>query len=263
MSEREAMTEPPRVSAWLRRTGRRIGLWRDPAYRRDMFRLVILGLRGMVGVRLGVALVLLGAAGLYLLWQAVDSATGGYDLLARLFGIATLLMAAPMYAAEQKQGTFELLWLATGSRHGLILYKAATLLFGLGLLMVPSVLFVSWFMYGTLPPVQALFFLITNSLFIVALMALVGTYLPQAWAGGLMGAAIVVALYLAMGHAVSVFNPFLNPLQNVGPQTVGGGAFATHVSAAQLAGPNRIVVLIFSWVMLNMAGKRLRRAFRD
>lgn len=263
MNEREMNPEPPRVRAWLSRTGRRLGLWRDPAFRRDLYRLVILGLRGMLGVRLGVALVLLGAAGLSLLWQVVDSADQGFDLLARLFGIATLLMAAPMYAAEQKQGTFELLWLATGSRHGLILYKAATLLFGLALLMVPSVLFVSWFLYGTLPTGQAVFFLLTNSLFIVALMALAGTYLPQAWAGGLAGAAVVVAIYLAMGETVSVFNPFLNPLQNAGPQTVGGGAFAKQVSASQIAAPNRVVVLLLSWVLLNMAGKRLRRAFRD
>ena len=264
MSEGDSMTpEQPRVGAWLRRLGRRVGLWRDPAFRRDMFRLIVLGLRGMVGVRLGVALVLLAAAGFYVLWRAVDSPAQGYELLARLFGIATLLMAAPMYAAEQKQGTFELLWLATGSRSALIAYKVATLLFGLALLMIPSVLFVSWFLYGTLPAGQAIFFLLTNSLFIVAVMALVGTYLPQAWAGGLMGAAIVAGLYLALGDHIGTFNPFLNPLANAGPRTIGGGAFAQQISAGQLAAPNRIVVLIFSWVLLNMAGKRLRRAFRD
>jgi hypothetical protein len=235
--------------------------WRDAAYRRDAMRLLLVGLRGAVGLRLGVAFLLLAATGAYVTITSIDSASSGYDLLALLFGIATILAAAPIYASEQRQGTFELLWLATGSQWAMLRYKVLVLMIALGLLMLPSVLVVSWFFHGTLPVGRSLVFLLTNTLLIISLMAVAGTYLPQPWAGGIVGTIIVVALYVAMRDQVSTFNLFLNPVPSGQVVTAGGGQWARRVTVDQFLVPNRLVVLFFSGFLLSTAARRLRKAF--
>jgi len=252
---------PFSLTDWMRARRASLALWKNDDYRRDAMRLLVMDLRGMFGLKLGAALLLLAAAGAYILWTEVTSPLQGYDLLLRLFGVATMLAAAPIYAADQRQGTFELLWLATGSQGALLRRKVVTLLIALTLLMVPSVLFVSWFLYGTLPAGKVLVFLVTNSLFIIALMALAGTLMPQAWAGALAASAFLVVTYVVFSQSLSALNPFLNPLAE-GTIKVGGGAFAGHAQAQSVAGPNRVILIIISVGLLVGAKNRLKRAFR-
>lgn len=250
-----------RIAERLRRLRALVALWRDDDFRRDGMRLLWIGLRGLAGLRLVVALALLGATGAWIVQTKVDSPGAGCDTLIRLFGLATLLASTSIYAADQRQGTFELLWLARGSRRALLAYKVSVLLAGLFFLMVPAVGLVSWFLQGTMPVGKVLVFLAVNSLFIVAVMAWSNTLLPQAWAGGLLGAAIVVGLFMLLHDRASVFNPFLNPLA-AAPMTAGGGAFRTEIDPAKIAGTNRLFVAIASLALLSGAAQRLHRAFR-
>lgn len=255
-------SEDTTIAVRLRRVRARLALWRDDGFRRDGYRLLWAGLKGLAGMRLVVALGLLAATGAWIVQRQVDSPASGCEVLIRLFGLATLLASASIYAADQRQGTFELLWLARGSRGSLLAYKVAVLLAGLVALMVPAVLLVSWFLYGTMPVARVLVFLAVNSLFVVAVMAWSNTVLPQAWAGGLLGAAIVVGIYAALHGRISVFNPFLNPLGNAGDIMAGGGAFRTQLDAGKIAVANRAATVVASLVLLNGAASRLHRAFR-
>jgi len=216
----------------------------------------------MAGLRTAVGLLLLAITGAWLVHSEADSTGTGFDVLARLFGIATVLAGSTLYVSEQKQGTFELAWLARGSRLGLVQARSFTLVFALTLLMVPVTLLVSWYLYGTLPFLTAMVFLTTNSLFIVSVMALAGTLFPQAWAGGLVGGAAILLLYLQTGDRISVFNVFLNPLVAPEYTMAGGGAFEVEVDPMSIAVANRVFTLIASWVILVAASRRLHRAFR-
>lgn len=251
------------VAEWTRRQKDLALLWLDADYRRDFYRLVGLGLRGLMGVRLSVALLLLAAAGVYLFATEVQTAREAVHMLVRLFGGATLLAAAPIYAEDQRQGSFELLWLATGSEAAMLRLKVLTLLLGLLALMVPSVLLSAFFLDGGLPVGKTLVFLVTNALLIIAVMAYTGALLPQPWAGGLLGAAVLVGLYLPFYDAVNFFNPFLNPVGREGLTTAGGGAFSVAVRVETgLSAANRILVLAVAWLFLSAARARLRRALR-
>lgn len=234
------------LSRWIARQQRLAALWLEPEFRRDGLRLLVTALRGLLGVRIGMALALLAGVGVHILRSQVDSPEIGYQLLARLFGLATVIAAAPIYAAEQTQGTFELLWLATGSQKGLLRFKVLTLIVGISVLMVPSVLFVAWYLYGTLPIGLTLFSLITQTALIIATMALVGTYLPQPWAGGLVGGAILVTGYVVFEASKSPFNLFLNPLL---------------LEKHGVAIGNRMFVLGLVGVLLAVAARRLKSCF--
>ncbi len=253
---------PTRIGSWIRRVISLLALSRDDNYRRSGYRTFILELRGLAGLRFAALLLLLSATGAWIVQTQVDSPATGYSVLMQLFAIATVLAAAPLYASEQRQGTFELLWLARGSRRGLLQAKAGVLLAGLAAMMVPTVLLVSWFLYGTMPSLRVMVFLVINSLFIVSVMAWSGTVLAQAWAGGLLGGTIVAGLYFGFGDAVSVFNVFLNPLAAPEPVAAGGGAFRAKVDPASIAVANRVFVLLCSVGFLNAAASKLHRALR-
>ncbi|MEQ8819017.1 MAG: hypothetical protein RLY93_02145 [Sumerlaeia bacterium] len=244
-----AAPETTGFGRFLRRGRSRLLLWADADYRRAGWRLLAVGIKGHFGVRVLAALALLAVVGAWAAWNTVDSAADGYTLLLRLFGVAGLLGGATLYAADQRQGTFELLWLAMGSRRELLRGKAATLLFGLGLLMAPSVAVMSWFLYGNLPAVKAFLFLLSTVWFVIGLVALAGTFLPQAWAGGLLGAAAVGGLYAVLGDTTLIFNVFLNPMAGGAEPLAGGLLFW-----------NRVVTVAFGFWLLNLASRRLGRA---
>lgn len=257
-----ARREPDSFTVILRRWRGRLALWRNAQYRRDFFALMGVGLRGLGGVRLGVAVLLAAVTGAWLLQSAVDSPRQAFDLLAWLFAFVALIAGASIYSSEQEQGTFELLWLARGSAKALLRFRVLVLLTGLALLMVPSVLLVSWFLYWTLPPGMTLVFLLTNALLIVSLCAAVGTYLPQAWASGLT-VAVAAASVFVLGHdQMSFFNVFLNPVG--GPESIaaGGGAFSSKVPLPVIAAANRALVVVLAAILLSTASRRLKRIIR-
>ncbi len=255
-------SERTRIGAWLHRTRLRLALLRDRDYRRSGYRAFLLELRGLAGLRFAALLLLVSLTGAWIVQAQVDSPADGFDALMQLFAVATVLAAAPIYAAEQRQGTFELLWLARGSRRGLLQAKAGVLLAGLAAMMMPAVLLVSWYLYGTMPPLRVMVFLTINSLLIVSVMAWAGTMATQTWAGGLLGAAVIAALYFGLGERVSVFNVFLNPLATPEAVSAGGGAFRAKVDPASIAVANRIFALLCSVGFLNTAASRLHRALR-
>lgn len=235
--------EPSQVGEWARRRWLMLGLLTRNDYRRDALRLMVTQLRTVVGFRFGLAIVAMVAAGAYLTMNAETDAREGYQLLARLFAIASLLLAAPIYAADQRQGTFELLWLATGSEKALLRMKVTTLMIALGLFAVPAVWVASGFYAGQLPFLPTLFFLLTNGLLITALMAYVGTWLPQAWASLLVGAGILVPIFLLSEDWASPINIFNNPIDS--PQ----------------AGVGRLCSILLSLYLLGQSARRLKRSF--
>lgn len=258
----EAVKEPRTGLGWaIRRAVAALALWREADYRRDAYRMFFLGLRGLVGLRAGVALLLLAAAGGFLLRFGVTTPREGYELLARLFGLAALLASGTIYASDQRQGTLELIWLARGSAASLIRYKVLVLIGALVILMIPSIVLVSVFLEGSLPFARTLIFLATNALFIVAVMALAGTLLPHVWAGGLLGSFVLVAGYLAFGDQVSFLNPYLNPVEPSGSLVAGGGAFRQRVDVSRVIWINRSAILVLSAVLLSAASNRMKRLF--
>lgn len=252
------------MSQWLGRVGRRLSLWGDAEDRRDTWRLMVVGLRDIVGVRLGAAVALLAGAGAFLLLREPFSVREAHQLLAQLVGIAAMLAGGGLFAAEQRTGTFELLWLATGSRRSLLLYKVALVWIAMAAVTVPAVLLVDWFLAWQLPALASFVFIAINTLLIVAVMALAATFVPQAWAGALVGAVVIVGVYWWSGDWPSAFNVFLNPIAPEGFRgaVVGGGAFQSATQYGGLLVPNRIVVVVLSLVLLRSAERRLARAFR-
>jgi hypothetical protein len=254
--------EPLPLAGWFRRTGRQLALLRDDEFRRGGYRLALLGLRGLIGVRPVMGLLVAVAVGVYLFHTEVATAAEAYRFLMVFAGLGAMVASATMFAGEQRQGTLELLWLARGSAASLIRFKAFVLLAGITALLVPAVLVVAWFLEGRFPSAVALAFLVTNALFIVATMTWAGTLVPHPWAGGLLGAFALTLLYLALGDRVTFFNPFTNPVVEHARLVAGGGAFRAEMDLNRVLVINRIVLLVASGVLFSMASRRLGRLFR-
>lgn len=252
------------ISAWMTSLGRRLALWGDAEDRRDTWRLAVVGLRDIAGVRLAAALALLAGAGGFLLLREPFSVREAHELLAQLVGIAAMLTGGGLFAVEQRTGTFELLWLATGSRRALLFYKVALVWVAMAAITIPAVVLVDWFLAWQLPAVASTIFITLNTLLIVAVMALAATIVPQSWAGALVGGVLIVGLYAWLGGWASAFNPFLNPIAPDGFRgaVMGGGAFQSASGYSALLVPNRVVMFALAMVLLNTAEKRLARAFR-
>ncbi len=248
----------------LQRLGRWIALLGDDAYRRDGWRLLLADLRGWLGARTLLAVALLAASGAWLAANTITTPREAHELLARLFGIGAMLAGAGLFATDQRQGTFELLWLATGSRRTLLAHRIVVQLVAFAVLIIPTVLLARWWVGEDFPALRSFFFLEMNVLFILCVMAWTATLFPQAWAGGLVGFALLAGFHAWMGDTVSAFNFFLNPMPGGSVEliVVGGGAFARNASPESLMIPNRIVAFLASVMLFNLAHQRLARAFR-
>src|SRR5690606_3290128 len=122
----------------LERLRRRIALIGNDAYRRDGWRLLLADMRGWLCVRTLLAAVVLAISGAWLAYHSVTTPREAHQLLARLFGFGALLAGAGLFASDQRQGTFELLWLATGSRRKLLAHRIIVQLIAFTLLAVPA-----------------------------------------------------------------------------------------------------------------------------
>jgi len=148
-----------------------------------------------------------------------------------------------LYAPDQQAGTFELLWLATGSERALLRLKILTLLPALIVWHAVAVGFSAWYLDGLMPVAPAFLFLATTGWFLLAWMAWAGTLLPNSWASGLLGAGLAVAAYLTLG-TTSVLSPFANPFSM--PQGTGI--------------TNRVLLFFLTLILLEAAAVRLRKA---
>lgn len=232
------------VADSLRRKAALWSLWGSSTFRRDGARLLAVQVRSTLLPMLGLAMVFGIVATVYLIRNPIATAVEAYHLLARAFGLLAALAAAPIYAGEQRQGTFELLWLASGSERAMLAMKVRTLLLSQFFLHLPAVLIASSFLDGTLPMAATMLALAVNTLFITAVMALLCTYFTQAWVGGLIGAGVLVPLLFLSERFQQPLNPFSAPFD---PKALGVG---------------RAIAIALSVAFLSLAANRLRKTFR-
>jgi len=245
----DATTSPPpaqqgAVARTLRRWRALVGLWFNSDYRRGYYKLLAVELRVFLGVRLFAAIGLLAGCVAWVLTREVVDARVAYTFLSRAFGVIAILLAAPIYAAEQRQGTFELVWLATGSRQGMLRMKVVTLLLANFLLMLPCVFILNRFLGGTLPLGTTIFCLMSNAFLVIGVMAWLGTYLTQAWAGGLVGAALLAPGILLLEDWNAKLNLFATPFMKDNLPT------------------GRTVSIVLAALLVHLAGKRLQHVMK-
>lgn len=240
---------PPVFSLWLRRQAALFDLLGDTRARRDRITLLVVATRSLLGWPFAAGLLLLlGVTA----WHGATPGRGLSDLwqlFAPLFLAVSVLLGATIYAAEQRYGTFELLWLACGSGHALLRLKMTSIhLLFLFLVLPCSMLALSLSEVGLSlrPLLLLLFFLLTGAWFVLSIMAWLGTWFAQALSAGLLGAALFALLYLSIGGTVTSLNPFLNPFEE---------------EAGRLLIMNRVLVIVGGWFFLRSAGVRLRRSF--
>lgn len=233
------------VSSALRRWGGWLRLWLDPEYRRGFYRLLAVELRVMLGMRLAFAGVILAACAGWIVLVQLPDAAGAWRFLGRVFSVIAILLAAPIFASEQRQGTFELVWLATGSRATMLGVKAFAIVAAQLAMAAPCVLLLSRFLGGSLPFGGTMWCLFVTILFVTGLLAWLGTYLTQPWAGGLAGIAILGPVIYLMEDWDAKLNLFASPLQ---PANVAVG---------------RSVALVLGLLFLHLATQRMRHVMRD
>lgn len=257
---------PPRApeassfGGWLRESGALLALLRDNTFRRNLLAILVLNLRRLMGWRFAAALVIFPALTSWLAWRYSVSAEQTYDILQGLLALAALGSASSFYASEQQAGTFELLWLSTGSEKSMLRFRAIAETMMMLLLAAPCV-----FVVGLFAPTEgmgramALFLIVTNGWFLFAAMAWLGTWFSQAWAAGLLGIAVVAVWFFVFQGSHSMFYPFPNPFPGLaGPQVP--NMFGPQQQPVSI-GPNRVFFLGLSAIFLRAAAKRLRSVF--
>ncbi|MCC6546105.1 hypothetical protein IT570_02965 [Candidatus Sumerlaeota bacterium] len=238
------------IAEWLRQKRALIALLRQDHYRRDLITLFITNLRALAGWKFLLTLVILAGAAAYLVFAFGGTTAGSFEILQVIFGIAAIGGGASLYSAEREAGTFELLWLATGSERVLLRLKIVGMMIALAALQVPTVFIASKLATAPLPIAQTTLFLITNTYLILGVMTLVSTFLPQSWAGGFVGAALLAAIYVSLHGTPSPFFPFHNPFIAPPGQTPGTGASLI----------NRVFTIALGVFLVDIAARRLRRA---
>ncbi len=233
------------VSRALRRWWAWFRLWFHAEYRRGFYRLLADELRVLLGMRLAFAVLILLAFAGWLTVARVPDAVSAWRLLGRVFSALAILFAAPIFASEQRQGTFELVWLATGSRAMMLGMKAFAIVLAQLVMAVPCVLLLSRFLGGALPFGSTMWCLLVTIVFVTGLLAWLGTYLTQPWAGGLAGIAILGPMLYLMEDWDARLNLFAPPFQ---PANVAVG---------------RTVALVLGFLLLHLATQRMRHVMRD
>lgn len=215
-----------------------------------MIALFVTNMRALVGWKLVGTLLILAAGGAYLVFRFGVTTDRAYEWLQIIFGVAAIGGGASLYSAEREAGTFELLWLATGSERVLLRLKIVTMMVALGLLLVPTVVIAAKISPAPLPILQTCVFLLINCYLILAVMTFVSTFLPQSWAGGFVGAALLAAIYLSLRGNDFAIAPFRNPFLETG----NGSPSMGHAVV------NRIFVVGVAIFFVDAAARRLRRS---
>lgn len=244
--------EPSSVTARLRRARLTLRLWRQDRHRRDVLTLFWLQLASLAGWRTVLAFLAAGgllAAGLSLAAPPPEVLHGAVQLL---LCAGALAAGAGLFAEDIRHGTFDLLWLGTGSRGRMMRLRAGALLIVLSALALGAGILLAWHTRGggagapgggvlahALP-------LLASATLVLSLSAWLRTWLPQALPAAIAAAALTTALYLATRGSASAFAPFLAPA---------GAGMATLILNAILLG---LTALIF----LSSAANRLDRLGR-
>ena len=234
----------PVVSQWLARRATLMALLGRSGVRRDRMALLLTTVRGMLGwgtLALGALLAVGGGAAA---WFGARTPADAYTLLCLLAVGGAVITATAMFSTEQRSGTLELLWLACGSERAMLMHKLVAALVILALLLIPAAVGLSLFLDTPLPAVQFAGWLAVSAWLALTAVALLATWLPQAWAATLVGAAVFAGVYVSIGQVATMFNPFLNPLAE--------GAGKVGIS-------NRILFVILGWFFFTAAAGRLRR----
>lgn len=239
------------IGGWLSQKRALIALLRQDHYRRDLITLFVANMKALAGWKFVLTLLLLAGAGACLVFAFGGTTAMAYELLQVVFGVAAIGAGASLYGAEREAGTFELLWLATGSERVLLRLKIVTMMIAMGALLVPTVIIASKLTTAPLPVARTVVFLLINTYLILAVMTLVSTFLPQSWAGGFVGAAFLAAVYLSLRGSTVAISPFRNPF-NEAPGGQEGGAAAAIV--------NRVFVVGAAFFLVDAAARRLRKS---
>jgi hypothetical protein len=234
----------PVISLWMRRRAALLNLLVRADVRRGRLALFLLSLRGLLGPGLIAAGVLLAAGAAVVGWYFVRSSADAYEVLQATIALAAAGLAASLFAAEQRAGTLELLWLASGSAGRLLRLRMLPILFVLIVLVAAGLAGFAVTTDHALPPLRVVAWLLVTGWFVVAFMLWMATWLPQAWAAALAGVALLGALHASLFGVATTLNPFLNPFVD---------------GAARLGTTNRIVILIVGIFLFRAAAGRLRR----
>ncbi len=242
------------IGGWFRRMGTLMALLRRDDYRRDLLSLWALGVRSIIGLPFLFGAVVMFAVMLYLVERFATTPHAAYEVVQAVFAFGCLAAGSGLYAGDRRNGTFELLWLSSGSESSLLRLKFSAVLFLVAALSIPATWGASFFVTGDLPVSTVMFYQVTNGLFILCLMAFIGTFLPQAWAAGLLGAAILAGLYMYGHGSVSILNVFSNPIKEA--QAIPSPIRQNDDSLLFF---NRFYLLVFSFILFRAASKRLRK----
>src|SRR5690606_34621276 len=97
-------TETTSVGRGLERWRRWLLLQGNDGYRRDGWRLLAADMRGWLGARTLLAVVVLALSGAWFAMNAVTTPREAHGLMTRLFGVGALLAGAGLFASDQRQG---------------------------------------------------------------------------------------------------------------------------------------------------------------
>ncbi len=214
-------------------------------------RIATLVFRGILGMRFVAAVFLLLGVGYWLTTLEELSPRSIHNLLTWIFALVALLLASPLLPDERSSGTLEILWLACGSMRRLLRWKLAALTAGFTIFAAPALGLVSWYIGWELNLWMEAIYLLTLCLLISAWTFYVGSYIPQAWAGGLVAGVILFSLLWPLSRLGGTLNPFLNiytPTQD----TLAIGRFVF----------NRIWVLALAWFFHDQTARRARLWFK-
>lgn len=215
----------------------------------DFSRLVWLTVRGMFDWRIVPAMGLLGYLG-WSLYGMAENAAGPplFQLLARVFLLLAMLLAAPILAEERTSGTLEILWLATGSMRRFLRLKTGIVLTVLGAFALAATFVVEGKADESFPAVWCFIWLLAQCWLAISFTFYVSIFIPQAWAGGLVAAALLFAIQWYLLPLGSSFNPFMN-LYGAKQQIAGTGTLVA----------NRLFVLGLAWFFHDQTARQARR----
>lgn len=273
------MSAPPAregstIGVWLDRQAGLLRLLRSRNYRRNSLTILIQSLRSEAGWQYLASLIILPAALLFLTQRYAASARDVYDFCQGAMLLAAAGMGAMLYAADQRQGTLDLLWLATGSERAMLWLRMVVNAILLAAMTAACLGAVS-----IVPAAQEMnmlraFLMITiMEWFVLAAMALLGTYFSQSWSAGIIGLALFAAWFWYWRGSGSMLYPFLNPESAEPPGQIpapdfGGGDEGFRGGRGRGNGGgdglsatiiNRAVWLAAAIFLFRAAGARLRK----
>jgi hypothetical protein len=244
--------EPSEFGIWFRRMRRLLALWRHDQFRRDQYGLFIRNVRHLLEVKLVLGSIILSLLTIWGIHAYQVGAVMGFHFLMGVVTLASLAGGSTLFSGDREQGTFELLWLSTGSEKSLIRMKLVSMMTALLFLVLPITVVVATY-YGTeMSTPMAVFHLMVTAFFLMGTMILIDTWIPQAWAAFLVGVTITGLLYYGFYGSSTSLNPFMNFLMKFPPRNQG-------LSTGQIIF-NRLLMISMALFFLRQAAGRLRQS---